>query len=588
MYYPEEVVEEVRARNDIVDVISGYVALKKRGGNYFGLCPFHAEKSPSFSVSASKQMYYCFGCGKGGNVVSFLMEYDSLTFPEALKVLADRAGIALPEVEPSEEEKRRKGERQRILSALKDAAYFYYRYLRSSEGKPGLEYFKKRGISDAAMRSFGLGYAGNRELWRWLREKGYSDQEIIAAGLAKADEKRGMSDRFWNRVMFPILDVQSRVIGFGGRVLGDGEPKYLNSPETSVFDKGRNLYGFHVARKTRKGYLIACEGYMDVISLHQAGFTEAVASLGTAFTANHAVLIKRITSDVRLTYDSDDAGVRAALRAIPILKEAGIDSKIIHLEPCKDPDEFIKTLGAEDFQERVDAAENSFYFEIDACKRNYDLNDPAGRTRFEQEIVERLAGIENEIERDVYTRAVAQRYMIDTMVLKQQVSVAGIRRKGGTRPEPERVSAPRSRKENRDEGSSRAEKMLLALLAEDPEVFAQVSRYVRPGEFTEGEIRKAAELLYAALSEGRSVSSLLNGIEDMEEQRQLTEIFSFPHELPESNTEKETALTDLIIRIKKHSIEQSSDRETGMDPIARKVAEKQALEELRKIRVSLK
>ncbi|MCR4909560.1 MAG: DNA primase [Lachnospiraceae bacterium] len=588
MFYPDETVEEVREKNDIVDVISGYVALKKRGGNYFGLCPFHSEKSPSFSVSASKQMYYCFGCGRGGNVISFIMEYESLSFPEALKILAERAGITLPEAELSEEEKRRRGEKQRLYDAIKDAAYFYYRYLRSNEGKAGLEYFRKREISDETMRSFGLGYAGNKELWRYLKAKGYSDNEILTAGLAKADEKRGMSDRFWNRVMFPIMDAANRVIGFGGRVLGKGEPKYVNSPETPVFDKGRNLYGYNVARKTRKGYFIACEGYMDVISLHQAGFTEAVASLGTAFTENHALLLKRHTDDIRLTYDSDGPGINAALRAIPILRSAGINSKIIHLEPYKDPDEFIKALGAEAFRERVEEAENSFYFELDALKNNYNMKDPAERTKFEQETVKRLVRIENDIEREVYVKAVAERYMIDTMTLSQAVSVAAVKNSVFTPQKPVRIRETESDRKTKEEGIHRAEKMLLAMVAEDPEVFSQVKRFVRPEEFSEGEIRTAAEMLYSALSEGKKVSSILDGTGDMDEQRRLAEIYSFPHELPESNMEKEKALTDLIIRIKKNSVERSSDRETGMDPIARKVAEKQALEELRKIRVSLK
>ncbi|MBR2187641.1 MAG: DNA primase, partial [Lachnospiraceae bacterium] len=288
MYYPEETVQEVCAANDIVDVVGQVVRLKRKGASYFGLCPFHNEKTPSFSVTPGKQIFYCFGCGAGGDVVSFVMNYENMTFPEAVKSLADRVGYHLPEVSLSEEGRARKREKERILAVLKEAASFYYKLLRSPAGENGMEYLKKRGIGDNIMQSFGLGYAGKKSgVTIFLKERGYSDNEINAAGLVYMDEKRGMRDRFFNRVIFPIMDVNNHVIGFGGRVMGDGEPKYLNSPETVIFDKGKNLYGLNAARKSRRGYMIACEGYMDVISMHQAGFTEAVASLGTAFTPDH-------------------------------------------------------------------------------------------------------------------------------------------------------------------------------------------------------------------------------------------------------------------------------------------------------------
>ena len=315
MYYSDDMIEEVRTRNDIVDVISGYVKLQRKGSSYFGLCPFHNEKSPSFSVSPSKQMYYCFGCGAGGNVFTFLMEYENFTFPEAVKALADRAGMELPEMEYSEEAKQQRDLKTAVLEVNKMAAKYYYCLLRAPQGAKAMEYLKKRELSDETMRRFGLGYASqySDELYRYLKQQGVSDALMKESGLMSVNERQGMYDKFWNRVMFPIMDVNGKVIGFGGRVMGDAKPKYLNSPETIVFDKSRNLYGLHIARTARKKYLIVCEGYMDVISLHQAGFTNAVASLGTALTSQHASILKRYTDEVILTYDSDEAGVKAAL-----------------------------------------------------------------------------------------------------------------------------------------------------------------------------------------------------------------------------------------------------------------------------------
>ncbi len=373
MYYSDEIVEEVRMKNDIVDVISDYVKLQKKGSSYFGLCPFHNEKSPSFSVSPGKQMYYCFGCGAGGNVFTFIMEYENYTFVEALKYLAQRAGVTLPEAEYSKEAKAAADLRTTLLEIQKKAAAFYYYQLRQDTGKQGMAYLKGRELSDETIHKFGLGcsprYSG--ALYQYLKNKGYSDAHLKESGLFNVDERRGMQDKFWNRVMFPIMDVNNRVIGFGGRVMGDAKPKYLNSPETKIFDKSRNLYGLNIARTSRKPYLIVCEGYMDVISMHQAGFTNAVASLGTALTSGHASLMSRYTKEVLLTYDSDEAGQKAALRGIPILKAAGIRPRVVNLAPYKDPDEFIKAEGKEAFEKRLEEAETKIF---DKSRNLYGLN----------------------------------------------------------------------------------------------------------------------------------------------------------------------------------------------------------------------
>lgn len=336
MYYSDDLIEEIRSKNDIVDVISSYVKLKKQGATYFGLCPFHNEKSPSFSVTPGKQMYYCFGCGEGGNVYSFIMKYENFTFLEAVKMLADKAGVNLPEEHYSEEERRRADLKATLLEINKKAAMYFHYQLKSEKGVTGLNYFKNRGLDNDMIIRFGLGYSNKTsdDLYRYMKSEKYSDEVLKESGLFSFSEK-GTYDKFWNRVMFPIMDVNNRVIGFGGRVMGEGEPKYLNSPETKVFEKSRNLYGMNIARMSKKPYLLICEGYMDVIALHHAGFTNAVAALGTAFTDNHAMLIKRYSKEVILTFDSDGAGKKAARRAIPILKKAGISIKVLDMTDRK-------------------------------------------------------------------------------------------------------------------------------------------------------------------------------------------------------------------------------------------------------------
>ena len=378
MRYSDDIIEEVRMKNDIVDVISQYVKLTRRGSTYFGLCPFHNEKTPSFSVTPSKQMYYCFGCGAGGNVYNFVMEYENYSFGEALSHLADRAGVELPKIEYSREAREKAEQRAALLEINKLAAQYFYYQLRRESGKTAYGYLLGRGLSEETIRKFGLGYSDkySDDLYKYLKGKGYSDELLRESGLFNVDERRGMYDKFWNRVIFPIMDVNNRVIGFGGRVMGEGKPKYLNSPETKIFDKSRNLYGLNVARTTRKNYLILCEGYMDVIAMHQAGFTNAVASLGTALTSGHASLVKRYTKEVLLLYDSDGAGIRAALRAIPILREAGVTSRVVSLKPWKDPDEFIKNEGAEAFEERLNQATDSFMFRVHIAEQDFAMDAP--------------------------------------------------------------------------------------------------------------------------------------------------------------------------------------------------------------------
>lgn len=589
MFYPDELIEEVRSRNDIVDVISGYVHLQKKGANYFGLCPFHNEKSPSFSVSRSKQMYYCFGCGAGGNVFTFLMEYENDTFPEAVKALADRAGISLPEADESEEAKREQSKRSRLLAINKEAAKYFYFQLRAKQGEPGLHYLRKRQLTDETIHRFGLGYANKTadDLVRYLKGKGYSEELIREAGLCNTDEKHGMYDKFWNRVMFPIEDINHRVIGFGGRVMGDGKPKYLNSPETPIFDKSRNLYGLNFARSSRKGNIILCEGYMDVIAMHQAGFNQAVASLGTAFTLGQAGLLKRYAKEVLLSYDSDGAGVKAALRAIGILKEAGLTGRVINLEPYKDPDEFVKNLGAEAFQERIDNAENSFLFEIRMLQREYDLNDPEKKTEFHRAVAKKLCEFPEEVERENYLEAVAEKYHIGFESLRKLVASTAAST-GLARP-VERPKSGIQKKSTPEDNVKKTQRLLLTWLAEEPQIYPKIAAFLSAEDFTEELYRKVADRLFENLARGEvNAAAIISMFPEEEEQREAAAIFNTSLVEPETKKEKEKALHDILVSVKRISYEYNSGRlGSDVEAINRVIAGKKALEELSKTHISL-
>ena len=588
MYYSDELIEEVRSKNDIVDVISGYVRLQKKGSSYFGLCPFHNEKSPSFSVSRQKQMYYCFGCGAGGNVFTFLMEYENYSFLEALKFLADRAGVDLPEMEYSKEAKERADMKAVLLEINKLAAQYFYVQLKSPQGEVAMRYLKDRQLDDATVKAFGLGYSNkySDDLYRYLKSKGYKDDMIMKAGLISVDERNGVYDKFWNRVMFPILDVNNRVIGFGGRVMGDAKPKYLNSPETMIFDKSRNLYGLNRARTSRKPYFLLCEGYMDVISLHQAGFTNAVASLGTSLTAGHASLIKRYVNEVYLTYDSDEAGTKASLRAIPILKEVGITARIIRMEPYKDPDEFIKNLGAEAFEERISKARNGFMFSLEVLEKNYDMTSPEGKTDFMKEVAKRLTEFDEEIERNNYIEAVAGAYHVGYEDLRKLVSKMAVQT-GLAKP----VTRPKStQNREKEDGMIKSQKILLTWLIEDENIFRQISKYITPNDFT-GELYKTvAELLYEQYDAGEAnPAKIMNHFTDEEEHREVASLFHTKIKELTTLKEQEKALKETIIRVKNHSIDEATKNldPTDIAGLQRLMAAKRELQDLQKLHISI-
>ena len=584
MFYPEDIVEEVRTKNDIVDIVSGYVKLQKKGSNYFGLCPFHNEKSPSFSVSPSKQMYYCFGCGAGGNAITFLMEYENYSFPEALQVLADRAGVELPKEEMTKEARAQADLRATLLEINKLAANYFYYQLKQPQGKLGYDYLTGRKLSDATILHFGLGFANKTsdDLYRYLKSKGYKDEILKETGLVSIEE-RGTHDKFWNRVMFPIMDVNNRVIGFGGRVMGDGTPKYLNSPETRLFDKSRNLYGLNYARSSRKKYMLICEGYMDVIAMHQAGFTNAVASLGTAFTSQHAMLIKRYTDQVILTYDSDGAGVKAALRAIPILKEVGISCKVLNMKPYKDPDEFIKNMGAEAFQERIDQAQNSFLFEIEVLKRDYNLEDPEQKTNFYNAVARKLLEFPEALERDNYTQAVAREQFIPYQELKQLVSRLSSRIvPGAEQTQPREEFSPRERKKEEEDGTRQSQRLLLTWLIEDPKLFDKIEGIITPDDFREDLYHQVAQMVFDGHDRGDvNPAGILNHfINDEEQYKEVAALFNASLKESLNNEEQKKAFSETVIKVRKHSLDEASRNASDIETLQKIIQAQSALKTL--------
>ena len=623
MYYPDEVIEEVRMKNDIVDVISGYVKLQKKGANYFGLCPFHNEKSPSFSVSPGKQMYYCFGCGAGGNVLTFVMEYENYTFQEALQSLADRAGVTLPKMEYSKEAREQAEFRARLLEVNKLAANYFYYQMKQPQGKIAYEYFHdKRKLTDETMLRFGLGYSNKTsdDLYRFLKEKGYDDAFLSQTGLVTIEE-RGGRDKFWNRVMFPIMDVNNRVIGFGGRVMGDGEPKYLNSPETKLFDKSRKLYGLNYARTTREKYMLVCEGYLDVISMHQAGFTNAVASLGTAFTSQHAGVLKRYTDQVILTYDSDGAGIKAALRAIPILRDAGISARVLNMKPYKDPDEFIKNMGADAFKERIAQAKNSFLFEIDVLKRNYQLEDPEQKTKFYQETAKKLLQFGEPLERDNYIQAVSREQMIKEEELRQLVNRLGmqmglkagdsyredasgrnvISRENGSGPgndmgRPEYGGNPyegqaaqnqaaikkTGRKQEREDGIRRSQRLLLTWLIENPALFDKIKGIITADDFVEDLYHQVAVMVFEGHEAGNvnPAGILSRFINDEDQYKEVAALFNASLKESLNNEEQKKAFAETVMKVRKNSLDTASRNAKDIAQLQEIIKQQAALKQL--------
>ena len=563
MYYGEDIVEEVRQKTDIVDLVGQYVHLKKKGSSYFGLCPFHGEKTASFSVSPGKQIFYCFGCGKAGDSIRFLMEYENLSFVEALEELAERANITLPK-----EEKRDKGEedlRYKILEINKQAALFYVKQLRSEKGKQGLAYCAKRKLSGESITHFGLGYAGKERdsLYQYCKSLGFKDQVLQESGLFSFKEN-GVYDKFFNRLIFPIMDLHNRVIGFGGRVMGDGEPKYLNSPETKLFDKSRNLFALNFSRKSRANYFILCEGYMDVISLHQWGFPEAVAALGTAFTEQQADLMKRFNSLIYLCFDSDGAGKKACKRAISILREKKLEGKVIHLSPYKDPDEFLKAEGKEAFEKRIEEAKNAFLWEVEEKKTEFDLHDPAGMQKYMESIAELLrTSFSDPVERENYLKAVAReqmlkaenlQHLVDKEEEKTQLSF-GLRKNAG-----------RQEKKREERWNSPLEEEFLSVLMQRNEFVDLAKKYIEEVDF-QGDFAKE---IYLKLLSGLSAKAILDSYQNEEEKYQkLVKLYHGDlYHMDLEKDEEKKLLSDYIRQLKLQKIEKEIKEVTDAEGLS--------------------
>jgi len=463
--------------------------------------------------------------------------------------------------------------------------------LKKDNGKIAYDYLKNRELSDETMTRFGLGYSSkySNNLYQYLKNKGYPDEILKQTGLFNIDEKKGVYDKFWNRVIFPIMDVNNKVIGFGGRVMGDGSPKYLNSPETKVFDKSRNLYGLNFARTSRKSYLLLCEGYMDVIALHQAGFTNAVASLGTALTQGHANLMKRYTDQVYITYDSDGAGRNAAVRAIPILKDVGITVKKINMQPYKDPDEFIKNLGKEAFDERIGKATNSFMFELEIMEQEYDMKDPESKTKFFQEVAKKILEFSEDLTRDNYIQAVAETYHVGYDNFKQLVNSVGIRLGGiSAREKAKPVKNPIKSK---DGGMKESQRILITYLIEEEGLYEKIKTYITADDFTEDLYYTVACILFEQLEKGEvNPAKIINHFTDEEEHKQVAALFNTKPKAVETKSDKEKALHETIVRVKENSLIYKSSNLSSGDIVAemqRLTEGKKMIERLKTLHISL-
>ena len=560
MYYADDLIEEVRSRNDIVDIIGSYVNLKKKGNSYSACCPFHHEKTPSFHVSREKQMYHCFGCGVGGNVYTFLMEHENYSFPEAVEDLAERAGMKLPEQDMTPEAKKQADARTKLKDMNKLAAAYFHYLLKSEHGTNALKYLKNRGLTDEIINKFGLGFSDvySDDLYKYLRKKGYKDEELKDSGLIKFDEKHGASDRFWNRVMYPIIDTNNRVIGFGGRVMGDAKPKYINTQDTLVFDKSRNLYGLNLAKKSKKRGIIFCEGYMDVISMHQAGFDNAVASLGTALTVGQVNLVKRFTDHVYLAYDSDEAGTKAALRALEIMREFEMPVRVISLKPYKDPDELIQAEGTESFEKRIDEALSGTMFEIRILANNYNQEDPQERTQFQKETAKRLSVIMDPLERKNYTDSVAKEYDIDPESLKEAVTQYGISNAGRVDTSVFRERSNRkSLEEEKEQKFLKSERLLITWLINENSLFEVLKGKLTADDFFEPIYHNIAmELFDQYEKEGKvTPAAIINHYQSKEEHEKVSGIMQQSFDMEIGQSEKSKVITDLVKKIKLRSIQ---------------------------------
>ena len=552
--YSEEILEDIRQSNDIVDVISQYVRLKRSGRNFFGLCPFHNEKSPSFSVSPDKQIFHCFGCGVGGNVFTFISKIEGIGFKEAIEVLADRANIQLPKLENNEDSFKEEL-KAKVYKVNKFTADFYHQNLYKPSSKPAQEYIKKRKLNNETLKSFQIGYSGKfDELYRALKQEGFGEQEILESGLVNKNENGKFIDRYRNRLMFPICDARGRVIAFGGRVLDDSKPKYINSPENVVYSKGRHLFGLNVAKKGDTKTLLIVEGYMDVISLHQRGITNVVAALGTALTQQQGWLLRKSTEKIILGFDSDGAGQTAVMRSLEILQNMGCDMRVLQMEGAKDPDEYILKFGVVRFQNLMQNAISLFEFKVKNLKQGLNLENSNDKIKFLNEIAKLISKIDNTMEKEVYIEKIAKTYDISKEAIYAQVNkLSYANSKGGQILEKQKTTPRLKRKEEKTvpENIKKRENTIISILINKPKSYKLISSKVKPQDFKYELNQIIANKLYEEFEKG---NSNINGIlDELDEQTRNHATMIMAYDLEIDNLEK--AINDILNLYKREKLD---------------------------------
>ena len=556
--YSDELIDEIRNSNDIVDVISKYITLKRSGRNFFGLCPFHKEKSPSFAVSPDKQIFHCFGCGAGGNVIHFISKIENLSFRESLELLANRVNIELPTLQSNEDDKTLKL-KSKVYEINKIAAEFYHENLYKPTSKIAQEYIKKRKLDNRTLKAFSIGYAGNfDELYKILKSKGYTEEEMLASSLVKKSADGRYMDSFRKRLMFPIQDVRDRVIAFGGRVLDDSKPKYINSPENIVYSKGRNLFGLNVARKHETKEIIIVEGYMDAISLYQRGITNVVASLGTALTEAQGRLLRRHSEKIILGYDADGAGQAAILRGMGILQNMGCDIRVLQIEGAKDPDEYVTKYGPERFQKCVENAISLVEFKVKMLKKDLNLEVTSDKIKFLNEIAKILAKVTNQMEREIYIEKLSRDYQISKEAIQAEVNkIMYANSSGGKKLEkPVRTNKVNNLQESTQVSKDilKRENMVIYLLMNSPEkTYEKLKNVVNSQNFQDKINAQILGKLYEELEKGNSnISQILNQEQDENLVNRLTEIMAYDFEI----TDMDKAAEDLVVIYEKEKLVQ--------------------------------
>lgn len=545
--YSDELIEEIRSSNDIVDVISKYVTLKRSGRNFFGLCPFHKEKSPSFAVSPDKQIFHCFGCGAGGNVIHFISKIEGLDFKDTLELLANRVNIELPTLDNLEDDKTARL-KSKVYEINKIAAEFYHENLYKPASKTAQEYIKKRKLDNRTLKAFLIGYAGNfNELYLLLKQKGYTEEEMLASSLVKRTENGGYMDSFRKRLMFPIQDVRERVIAFGGRVLDDSKPKYINSPENIVYSKGRNLFGLNVAKKHDTRKIIIVEGYMDAISLYQRGITNVVASLGTAMTEAQGRLLRRYSEQVILGYDADGAGQAAILRGMEILQNLGCDIRVLQIEGAKDPDEYVLKYGPERFQKCVDNAISLVEFKVKVLLKELNIENTNDKIKFLNEIAKILAKVTNQMEREIYVDKIAKEYKISKEAIYAEVNKLMYKDNQGSKKLEKRVvtMVPKEEKENSvSEAVLKRENLVIYLLINEySKCYEKIKNLITLNYIQDDTNKQILKKMYEEFEKGNSnTSQLLDWFQDEKVISHITEIMAGDFEITDVNK----AIDDLI------------------------------------------